>query len=121
MGQQFGRQPRLGGKRLFDSRFGLLADRNREHPACDEPPQRRDGESGQEQLELKRWSNPHTWCVPSDDAGRLLEQFVAELLDGDERVGKRRQLLPQPTHVDVNGPRASRVFVSPDVGEQRIA
>ena len=39
----------------------------------------------------------------------------------DERVGEQRQLLAQTPHVDVNGPRAARVFVSPDVGQQRVA
>ena len=52
---------------------------------------------------------------------RRIDQLVAELLDRDERVGEQRQLLAQPPHVDVDGPRAAGVAIAPDVGQQDVA
>ena len=52
---------------------------------------------------------------------RRVEQLVAELLDGDERLGQEGQLLAQPPHVDVDGARAAGVGVVPHVGQQQVA
>ena len=52
--------------------------------------------------------------------GRSIE-LVAELLDGLDGLGERRQLLAQAPDVDVDRARPAGVVVAPDVAEQEVA
>ena len=97
---------------------GLPAHRPCEQHAGDDEREGRRGKRREEELALEVQSQRHGSGL---SAGRLLEQLVAELLDGDERVGERRQLLAQPPHVDVHRARAAGVAIAPDVGEQHVA
>src|SRR5688572_19599385 len=53
--------------------------------------------------------------------GLVGNQFVAELLHRGESIDEQRQLLAQPADVDIHGPGAAGIAVSPDVAEQQIA
>src|SRR4051812_24879174 len=65
-------------------------------------------------------SRPETaWSETS--RGGLLEELVAELFDGDERLAEHGQLFTEPPDMDVHCSRASSVFVAPYVGEKDVA
>src|SRR5689334_6326072 len=53
--------------------------------------------------------------------GSRVEQLIAELLDGHNRIREHRHFFAQAPDVDVNGPRAARIGVAPDIGEQQVA
>ena len=44
-----------------------------------------------------------------------VDELVTELFHGDERVDEHRQLLAEPPDVDVDGPGAAGVSITPDV------
>ncbi len=50
-----------------------------------------------------------------------VRELVAELLDGDERGHEQGEFFPQAPDVHVHRPRAARVLVAPDLGQQPVA
>ena len=59
--------------------------------------------------------------VTGDPDSAAIVELVAELLDRHDGVGEERQLVAQPSDVDVDGARAAGVLIPPDVAQQQIA
>ncbi len=112
--EQRRRQPRLGHEVALDRPQQLGANRHRDEHRHEDQGHRRDAEDRQERAPAEA-AEAHGRCAPL-----RVHEAVAELLDGLDGLAERRDLLAQPPHVHVDGPRAAGVAVAPDIREQEV-